>query len=109
MCLPAVAIDKDTGLSKIAGGELFMIIEGCPVMYCSKIVEEHSGRKPDIRVEIVELQTVNVEVSHRSFLLEIPGIRVIIPAFTSPDEVSAARLRGVRPRGVGRKERTRWP
>lgn len=31
-----------------------MIIEGCPVMCCSKIVEEHSGRKPDIRVEMAE-------------------------------------------------------
>jgi uncharacterized metal-binding protein len=54
VCLPAVAIDKDTGLNKIAGAGLFVIIEGCPVMCCSKIVEEHSGRKPDIRVEMVE-------------------------------------------------------
>jgi uncharacterized metal-binding protein len=54
VCLPAVAIDKDTGLNKIKGAEIFVIIEGCPVMCCSKIVEEHSGRKPDIRVEMVE-------------------------------------------------------
>jgi uncharacterized metal-binding protein len=54
VCLPAVAIDKDTGLNKIAGAELFVIIEGCPVMCCTKIVDEHSGRKPDIRVEMVE-------------------------------------------------------
>ena len=53
VCLPAVAIDKDTGLNKIEGAELFVIIEGCPVMCCSKIVEEHSGREPDIRVEMV--------------------------------------------------------
>lgn len=53
VCLPAVAIDKDTGLSKIKEADLFVIIEGCPVMCCSKIVEEHSGRKPDIRVEMV--------------------------------------------------------
>lgn len=54
VCLPAVAIDKDTGLGKIAGAELFAIIEGCPVMCCSRIVEQHSGRKPDVRVEMVE-------------------------------------------------------
>ncbi len=54
VCLPAVAIDKDSGLDKIKGAELFVIIEGCPVMCCSKIVEEHSGRKPDVRVEMVE-------------------------------------------------------
>lgn len=54
VCLPAVAIDKDTGLSKIAGAELFVIVEGCPVMCCNKFVEEHSGRKPDIRVKMVE-------------------------------------------------------
>ena len=54
VCLPAVAIDKDTGLNKIAGAEVFVIIEGCPVMCCSKIVEEHSGRKADLRVEMVE-------------------------------------------------------
>ena len=54
VCLPAVAIDKDTGLDKVKGAELFVIIEGCPVMCCSKIVEQHAGRKPDIRVEMVE-------------------------------------------------------
>ncbi len=54
VCLPAVAIDKETGLNKIEGAEVFVIIEGCPVMCCSKIVEEHSGRKPDMRVEMVE-------------------------------------------------------
>ena len=48
-----MAIDKDTGLNKIEGAELFVIIEGCPVMCCSKIVEGHSGREPDIRVEKV--------------------------------------------------------
>ena len=54
VCLPAVAIDKDTGLDKVKEADLFVIIEGCPVMCCSKIVEEHSGRKPDIRVEMVQ-------------------------------------------------------
>lgn len=54
VCLPAVAIDKDTGPDKIKEAEHFVIIEGCPVMYCSKIVEQHSGRKPDIRVEMVQ-------------------------------------------------------
>ena len=54
VCLPAVAIDKDTGLDKVKGAGIFVIIEGCPVMCCSKIVEEHAGRKPDIRVEMVE-------------------------------------------------------
>ena len=54
LCLPAVAIDKDTGINKVKNAELFVIIEGCPVMCCSKIVEEHTGRKPDIRVEMVE-------------------------------------------------------
>ena len=54
VCLPAVAIDKASGLDKIAGADLFVIIEGCPVMCCSKIVEQHSGRKPDIRVEMVQ-------------------------------------------------------
>ena len=54
VCLPAVAIDKDTGLEKIREAEQFVIIEGCPVMCCSKIVEQHSGRKPDIRVEMVQ-------------------------------------------------------
>jgi len=54
VCLPAVAIDKDTGLNKVKGAALFVIIEGCPVMCCSKIVEEHAGRKPDLRFEMVE-------------------------------------------------------
>jgi uncharacterized metal-binding protein len=54
VCLPAVALDLAVGLDKVAGAELFVIIEGCPVMCCSKIVEEHAGRKPDIRVEMVE-------------------------------------------------------
>lgn len=53
VCLPAVAIDKATGLDKIKAAKLFVIIEGCPVMCCSQIVEQHSGRKPDIRVEMV--------------------------------------------------------
>jgi len=54
VCLPAVAIDKATGLDKVEGAELLIVIEGCPVMCCSKIVEQHTGRKPDIRVEMVE-------------------------------------------------------
>jgi uncharacterized metal-binding protein len=54
VCLPAVAIDKESGLEKIREGELFVIIEGCPVMCCSKIAEQHGGRKPDIRVEMVQ-------------------------------------------------------
>jgi uncharacterized metal-binding protein len=54
VCLPAVAIDKDTGLQKIEKAKLLVVIEGCPVSCCAKIVEEHSGRKPDIRLEMVE-------------------------------------------------------
>jgi uncharacterized metal-binding protein len=54
VCLPAVAIDKDTGLNRVKGAGLFVIIEGCPVMCCTKIVEEHTGRAPDIRVEMVQ-------------------------------------------------------
>ena len=48
LSLPAVVFDEDTGLDKIAGAELFVIIEGCPVMCCSKIVDERSGPKPNI-------------------------------------------------------------
>lgn len=54
VCLPAVAIDKDTGLKKVEQAGLFLIIEGCPVMCCSKLVEEPAGRRPDIRVEICD-------------------------------------------------------
>lgn len=54
VCLPAVAIDKDTGLDKVKEAELFVVIEGCPVMCCTKIVDQHSGRQPDIRVEMVQ-------------------------------------------------------
>jgi uncharacterized metal-binding protein len=53
VCLTAVAIDKASGLDKIKAAETFVIIEGCPVMCCSQIVEQHSGRKPDVRVEMV--------------------------------------------------------
>jgi uncharacterized metal-binding protein len=53
VCLPAVAIEKESGLKKIRDAEVFVIIEGCPVMCCSKIVEEHAGREPDLRVEMV--------------------------------------------------------
>jgi len=54
VCLPAVAIDKATGLDKVAGTELLVVIEGCPVMCCTKIIEDHAGRQPDIRVEMVQ-------------------------------------------------------
>jgi len=54
VCLPAVAIDKATGLDKVAGADLFVIVEGCPVMCCTEIVKQHTGRKADIRVEMVE-------------------------------------------------------
>lgn len=54
LCLPAVAIDKDTGINKVKNAALFVIIEGCPVMCCTKIIEEHTGRKPDISIEMVE-------------------------------------------------------
>jgi len=54
LCLPAVAINKETGINKVKNAEIFVIIEGCPVMCCTKIVEEHTGRKPDIRVEMAE-------------------------------------------------------
>ena len=54
VCLPAVAIDKATGLDKVAGADLLVVIEGCPVMCCTKIIEDHAGRQPDIRVEMVQ-------------------------------------------------------
>ena len=54
VCLPAVALDLSVGLDKIKDAETFVIVEGCPVMCCSTIVEAHAGRKPDIRVEMVE-------------------------------------------------------
>jgi len=54
VCLPAVAIDKDTGLDKVAQAQLLVIVEGCPVMCCSKIIEQHTGRKADIRIEMVQ-------------------------------------------------------
>lgn len=54
VCLPAVALDLDVGLDKVKGAKTFVIIEGCPVTCCSKIVEAHAGRKPDVRVELVQ-------------------------------------------------------
>lgn len=53
VCLPAVAIGKDTSLEKIARAGTFVIIEGCPMMCCSRIVAKHLGREPDIRLEMV--------------------------------------------------------
>ena len=53
VCLPAVAIDKATGLDKIKNARLLVVIEGCPVMCCTQIVEQHGGRKADVRVEMV--------------------------------------------------------
>jgi uncharacterized metal-binding protein len=54
VCLPAVAIDKATGLDKVKGARLLVVIEGCPVMCCSKIVGQHTGRGTDIRMEMVQ-------------------------------------------------------
>ena len=54
VCLPAVAIDKATGLDKARVAQVLAVIEGCPVMCCTKILEQHAGRKPDIRVEMVD-------------------------------------------------------
>ncbi len=54
VCLPAVAIDKATGLDKVAEAELLVVIEGCPVMCCTQIVEDHGGRQSDVRVEMVQ-------------------------------------------------------
>ena len=54
VCLPAVAIDKATGLDKVTEAELLVGIEGCPVMCCTKIVQDHAGRQPNIRVEMVQ-------------------------------------------------------
>ncbi len=31
-----------------------MVIEWCPVMCCTKIVQDHAGRQPNIRVEMVQ-------------------------------------------------------
>jgi uncharacterized metal-binding protein len=59
VCLPTVAIDKATGLDKVKGARLLVVIEGCPVMYCSKIVEQHAGRGADIRMEMVQDYGVN--------------------------------------------------
>lgn len=54
VCLPAVAIDQATGLDKVKSARLLVVVEGCPVMCCTKILEEHTGRQPDIRVEMVQ-------------------------------------------------------
>ncbi len=54
VCLPAVAIDQATGLDKVKAARLLVIVEGCPVMCCTRILETHSGRQPDTRVEMVQ-------------------------------------------------------
>jgi uncharacterized metal-binding protein len=54
VCLPAVAIDQATGLDKVKAARLLVVVEGCPVMCCTKILETHSGRQPDTRVEMVQ-------------------------------------------------------
>lgn len=54
VCLPAVAIDQASGLDEVAEAELLVVIEGCPVMCCTQIVEEHGDRQPDVRVEMVQ-------------------------------------------------------
>jgi uncharacterized metal-binding protein len=59
VCLPAVALDLDVGLNKIKGAKTLVIIEGCPVMCCTKIVQAHGGRQADIRVEMVQDYGVN--------------------------------------------------
>lgn len=66
VCLPAVAIDKATGVDKVAGADLFVVIEGCPVMCCTEIVKQHTGRTPDIRIEMVEDYAV-IKSSHPAF------------------------------------------
>ena len=53
VCLPAVATDKATGLDKIRGAGLLVVIEGCPIACGTKIIEEHAKRKPDIEVDVV--------------------------------------------------------
>jgi uncharacterized metal-binding protein len=47
VCLPAVAVDKATGLEKTAQAELLLAIEGCPMICCTQILEEHAGQRPD--------------------------------------------------------------
>jgi len=54
VCLPAVAIDQATGLDKVKSARLLVVVEGCPVMCCTKIVDQHTGRQSDIRVEMVQ-------------------------------------------------------
>ena len=53
-CLPAVAIDQATELDKVKNARLPVVVEGCPVMCCTKIVDQHSGRQPAIRLEMVQ-------------------------------------------------------
>ena len=54
VCLPAVAIDQTSGLSRVKDARLLVVVEGCPVMCCAKILEAHTNRQPDIRVEMVQ-------------------------------------------------------
>jgi uncharacterized metal-binding protein len=51
---PAVAYGGEAELELIAGTEYFVIIEGCPVMCCSKIMEDRSGIKPNMLVILEE-------------------------------------------------------
>ncbi|MGQ9676478.1 MAG: putative zinc-binding protein [Chloroflexota bacterium] len=53
VCVPAVATDKATGLDKIRGAGLLVVIEGCPIACGREIIEEHADRKPDIEVDVV--------------------------------------------------------
>jgi uncharacterized metal-binding protein len=51
---PAVTYGEETELDQIVGAELFVIIEGCPVMCCSKIMDERSCPKPNMLVIMEE-------------------------------------------------------
>jgi uncharacterized metal-binding protein len=51
LCLPALAIEKDTSVKKVHNADRVLVVEGCPV-HCASEILKRGGRVPDLAVEV---------------------------------------------------------
>lgn len=51
-CLPALALDRESLLEKLASARQVAVVDGCPFRCAAKIVEQHAGLKPHLAIEI---------------------------------------------------------
>lgn len=54
LCLPALALQREKPIRRVQEAKAVVVIDGCATRCAGTLVEQITGRKPDLEVELVQ-------------------------------------------------------